>query len=161
MKGVISIYTFCDYYGNEVQLSFDNHPFSKSPKHVWIVCKYNDYWLLTDHVGRGLEFPGGKVEAGEAPIEAAIREVKEETGATVQSIQYIGQYKVNGKTDTIIKNIYYADILSVEKQEEYYETNGPVLVKELPENIKTDERFSFVMKDDVLTYSLMKIKEEI
>lgn len=144
-----------------MQLSFENHPFSKSPKHVWIICKYNGNWLLTDHIGRGLEFPGGKVEAGETPIEAAIREVKEETGATVQSIQYIGQYKVNGKTDTIIKNVYYAEIFSVDEQMEYYETNGPVLVKKLPENIKADERFSFIMKDDVLTYSLMKINEEI
>lgn len=153
--------TFYDYYGNEVQLRFENHPFSNDPRHVWIICRYSDRWLLTEHIGRGLEFPGGKVEAGETPIEAAIREVNEETGGIVQSIVYIGQYKVAGKAETVIKNIYYADIQSIQKRADYFETNGPVLLKELPKQIKSDRRYSFIMKDDVLTNSLQQIKKLI
>ncbi len=75
---------FKDYYNNKVQLSFLDHPFSKNPKHVWIICRYKDKWLLTDHKERGIEFPGGKVEPGETAGQAAIREVMEETGATVK-----------------------------------------------------------------------------
>ena len=33
-----------------------------------------------------LEFPGGKVEAGEAPVDAACREITEETGARATHI---------------------------------------------------------------------------
>ncbi|MFD1739247.1 RNA deprotection pyrophosphohydrolase [Bacillus salitolerans] len=153
------MHTFIDHYNNEVILSFQDHPFSKNPKHVWVICRYEDKWLLTSHSRRGLEFPGGKVEHGEEAKDAAIREVKEETGGNVHSITYIGQYKVSGKGKTIIKNIYYAIIDQLVKQEDYLETNGPVLLSALPANVTNDPRFSFIMKDEVLTYSLEYIRK--
>jgi 8-oxo-dGTP diphosphatase len=155
------MFTFIDHYKNEVVLSFQDHPFSKQPKHVWVICRYMDQWLLTSHSRRGLEFPGGKVEIGEAPAEAAIREVKEETGGRVDSLQYIGQYKVTGKEKVIIKNIYFAEIGTIEKQSTYYETNGPVLLSFLPTDLSKDVRFSFIMKDYVLLNSLDYIKKYV
>jgi 8-oxo-dGTP diphosphatase len=151
--------TFTDFYGNEVHLSFEEHPFSSDPRHVWVICRFNDQWLLTDHKRRGIEFPGGKVEPGESAREAAIREVFEETGGEIKSIFYIGQYKVNGKADTIIKNVYFAHVSSMEKRPTYYETNGPILLEKLPPNLKDNPNFSFMMKDDVLTYSLSEIQK--
>lgn len=148
------MYTFTDYYENRVRLSFEDHPFSKEPKHVWVVCYYKDKWLLTSHKDRGLEFPGGKVEEGESAEQAAIREVKEETGGTVANINYVGQYFVEGKGGTIVKNVYFAIVNALPEQSTYYETNGPVLLNTLPQNIKHDPAYSFIMKDDVLTYSL-------
>ncbi|WP_453994283.1 RNA deprotection pyrophosphohydrolase [Bacillus nitroreducens] len=146
---------FHDIYKNEVNLSFTPDPFSTKPKHVWVICRYRDQWLLTDHSERGLEFPGGKVEKGETPEAAAIREVMEETGAEVQEIEYIGQYKVIGKGKTIIKNIYFAEISRLLDKTDYFETKGPVLLKEIPLNtIKSDRRYSFIMKDDVLPHSI-------
>src|SRR5699024_9134910 len=112
---------------NKVTLSFKDEPFSKNPKHVFIICTYQNKWLLTKHSDRGLEFPGGKVEEGETAEMAAKREVMEETGGKVNKLTYIGQYKVYGKSETIIKNIYKAEIDSLEEQDTYYETDGPVL----------------------------------
>ncbi len=100
------MHIFKDFYRNEVKLSFDDHPFSKYPKHVWVICKYKNKWLLTRHKDRGLEFPGGKVEDNEHPSDAAIREVWEETGGVTESIHYIGQYIVAGKGGTIVKRLY-------------------------------------------------------
>jgi 8-oxo-dGTP diphosphatase len=151
--------TFTDYYNNVVKLSFEDHPFSKHPKHVWIICRYNDQWLLTKHKDRGMEFPGGKVENDETADQAAIREVKEETGAVIKDLTYIGQYFVDGKGGKIIKNIYYANIDKLEDQETYFETYGPVLLKELPDNLKQNQRYSFMMKDGVLPNSIDRIKE--
>jgi len=147
---------FTDYYQNKVILSFEDHPFSSSPKHVWIICKYQEFWLLTNHRDRGLEFPGGKVEKNETPLAAAKREVFEETGGVIHDIQYLGQYKVLGKDKTIIKNIYVAKIKEIKQKKTYLETEGPVLLKELPKDIQEDSRFSFIMKDGVLSYSLIQ-----
>jgi|SRR5690625_1340559 len=153
-------YTFKDYYQNEVKLSFKDQPFSKEPKHVWVICKYDDQWLLTKHRGRGMEFPGGKVEAGETAEVAAVREVMEETGGIVQDLQYIAQYFVSGKSGTIIKNVYFATIKALEKQTTYFETLGPVLLDEIPENIKEQKQYSFMMKDGVLCHCLPYIRRK-
>lgn len=154
------MFIFRDYYSNQVELSFDDHPFSKVPKHVFVICKFKEKWLLTKHKKRGLEFPGGKVEDKETAIQAAIREVKEETGAIIKKIKYIGQYQVSGKREQIIKNVYFARIHELLKQDHYYETMGPVLLANIPKNIKSNPSFSFIMKDDVLLHSLHVIKKD-
>jgi 8-oxo-dGTP diphosphatase len=155
----MDIITFRDYYNNLVRLSFIKHPFSKNPKHVWVICRFRGYWLLTEHPRRGIEFPGGKVEIGETADDAASREVFEETGATVSSLNYIGQYHVDGKGGTIIKNIYYAQIDKIRLKENYLETNGPVLLKQLPSTLQVNEKYSFMMKDEVLKLSLEHIRK--
>ncbi|WP_099160042.1 RNA deprotection pyrophosphohydrolase [Virgibacillus ndiopensis] len=150
--------TFRDYYNNEVTLSFADHPFSKQPKHVWVISYFHDKWVLTKHKDRGLEFPGGKVEKNETAEEAAIREVKEETGGIVLSLDYIGQYFVAGKGGNIIKNVYFAEIKDLIKQQTYYETEGPVLLETIPDDVKKDNLYSFIMKDGVLTNCMDHIK---
>lgn len=154
------VYTFIDYYKNKVTLSFENHPFSKQPKHVWVICKYKDQWLLTKHKERGLEFPGGKVEPGETALQGAIREIHEETGGIVDSIHYIGQYYVAGKKEHVIKNVYFAKVKQLVKQPTYYETEGPVLLMDIPHDVKNRQSFSFIMKDDVLPRSMDVIREK-
>ncbi|MDL4842568.1 RNA deprotection pyrophosphohydrolase [Aquibacillus rhizosphaerae] len=150
--------TFHDFYNNEVKLSFEDHPFEKEPKHVWVICRCDNQWLLTDHKDRGLEFPGGKVEDGETAEQAAIREVKEETGGIVNTLTYVGQYYVTGKGGNIAKNIYFALVDEVIKQPSYFETKGPVLLSKLPNQMDTNSKFSFMMKDAVLPTSLKQIK---
>ncbi|QOR65963.1 nucleoside triphosphatase YtkD [Cytobacillus suaedae] len=145
---------FQDMYLNEVNLSFTNNPFSMDPRHVWVICRHNDQWLLTDHSERGLEFPGGKIEKDETPEQAAVREVMEETGGIVSDLNYIGQYKVIGKGKTIIKNIYFAKVSQLVEKDDYFETRGPVLLKNLPKNLSTNSMYSFIMKDDVLQHSI-------
>lgn len=151
--------TFTDYYNNRVTLSFEDHPFSKDPRHVWVICRYKNKWLLTKHKERGMEFPGGKVEEGETAEQAAIREVEEETGGLVDTIRYIGQYFVDGKRQAVVKNVYYAIIDKLITKESYMETEGPHLLKKLPKNIKQLEMYSFLMKDDVLKRALHYIEK--
>jgi 8-oxo-dGTP diphosphatase len=152
-------FTFNDYYNNEVQLAFEDQPFSKLPKHVWVICIYENQWLLTLHPRRGIEFPGGKVEKGETADEAAVREVFEETGASVEKLHYLAQFRVSGKAGTIIKNVYFANISKIEKQDSYFETEGPVLLERLPKQLKQQKSFSFMMKDDVLVRSLSYLQK--
>lgn len=151
--------TFKDYYDNMVKLSFSKNPFSEHPRHVWVISRFKQQWLLTRHKDRGIEFPGGKVEHGETPEEAAVREVREETGGMVEQLNYIGQYYVDGKGGSIVKNVYYATVHELVPQRSYFETDGPVLYESLPENIEQDPSFSFMMKDGVLPNSLKYIRK--
>lgn len=151
--------TFLDYYQNQVELSFDDHPFSDRPLHVWVIAVYEGKWLLTHHKQRGYEFPGGKVEPGETAEEAARREVMEETGGKIDSLSYVGQYRVAGKGDTIIKNIYFAQIGSLSSHLAVDETDGAFLFEELPERLDTNRQYSFMMKDRVLPETLRVLSE--
>lgn len=155
----MNIFTFQDYYKNEVQLTFNDRAFISEPRHVLVICRYNEKWLLTRHSRRGLEFPGGKVEAGELSKHAAVREVWEETGARLSSIEWLGQYKVTGKAEVIYKNVYFARVEKLIEKEDYMETLGPVLCADLPEDLKNDVSFSFLMRDDVIPYCLAELKQ--
>ncbi|MDA3129728.1 RNA deprotection pyrophosphohydrolase [Aliibacillus thermotolerans] len=154
------MFSFKDVYHNNVHLVFDETFFSKQPGHVWVVCRYRSQWLLTDHARRGHEFPGGKIEVGESPVDAAVREVWEETGGIVEKIQFVGQYKVEGKTEVVIKNIYYANVEKLVEKDNYMETNGPILYDELPRKIEAVPEFSFIMKDEVLTHTIRYLQEQ-
>ncbi len=149
--------TFLDYYGNKVNLRFACTEIENNAAHVLSFCKIVDDWLLTKHSQRGLEFPGGHVESGETPREAAIREVYEETGGVVDELTYIGQYIVHSE-EVIVKNIYFAQIGEMERKEEYLETEGPQVIQTLPKNIHQSTEYSFIMKDNMLMYALQEIK---
>ncbi len=151
---------FFDQKGCRVRITFDELVFSSEVGHVWVVCRYEEKWLLTQHRKRGIEFPGGKVELGESVEEAAKREVYEETGATVDSLHYIGQYEVTCGEESMYKNVYFATVSDLPKKEDYLETHGPVLLVRLPEKIQLDERFSFIMKDQVLPLVLEEIAKK-
>ena len=62
---------------------------------VVVLSDHRGRWLVQRRPDRGLlgglwEFPGGKVEAGETPIEAARRELAEETGVRVGPLRSVG-----------------------------------------------------------------------
>ncbi|MBM7658316.1 8-oxo-dGTP diphosphatase [Sporolactobacillus spathodeae] len=151
--------SFSDYYGNEVRLALGSRPFSNQPRHVWVICRFHKQWLLTRHKRRGLEFPGGKIEPGETAEQAACREVYEETGAHVATLYGLGQYQVIGRNESIEKNIYFAEIDTISVKEDYLETDGPFLLNKFPEYLEKDRRFSFLMKDKVLTASMHAARE--
>ncbi|GIN21772.1 MAG TPA: nucleoside triphosphatase YtkD [Bacillus bacterium] len=151
---------FLDENRNEVHLVFERNAFSIKPEHVLVICRYKDEWLLTKHTERGLEFPGGKVEKGETVEEAGIREVFEETGGTATIKDYLGEYKVHDAKGEFVKAVLLAEVLHLEKKDHYYETDGPLLVKgDLLSKIHNDE-FSFIMKDEVVSASLINVKEK-
>lgn len=148
---------FKDQNGCLVQLAFERKPNVK-PEHIWVVCRYQQKWLLTNHKVRGLEFPGGKIEQGESEVEAVHREVWEETGALIEELFDIGQYQVLCTDEMISKAIYFATISDIQKKEDYLETEGPVLISTLPEKIVDDPSYSFIMKDQVLKLTLEQLE---
>jgi 8-oxo-dGTP diphosphatase len=155
-----SMEKFTDVNGAEVTLAFQENAFDQEPKHVLIICRYQNDWLLTHHKQRGLEFPGGKVEEGETLEEAARREVREETGAVLERLVSIGEYQVSDERGSFVKRIFYGEAERILQKKDYLETRGPVLVQGDLAAERMQKQYSFIMKDDVIKKSLAYLEEK-
>lgn len=151
---------FFDLNLAEVLLAFHEDAFAEKPRHVLVICRFKNSWLLTNHKERGLEFPGGKVEAGETLEEAARREVLEETGAVARSLESIGEYQVSDQNGSFVKRIFYSEIEKMVEKDDYLETGGPVLVSGNLLEKRMEDQYSFIMKDDVVKSSLAYVIEK-
>ncbi|WP_077214317.1 RNA deprotection pyrophosphohydrolase [Bacillus dakarensis] len=153
------MYKFYDKNGFNVSLAFAQDAFSARAKHVLVFCRYKNRWLLTKHKIRGLEFPGGKVEAGETLEEAAKREVLEETGGIISNLIHIGEYEVRKDEEFFVKSIFYGEVEKMKESEHFFETDGPVLVDDNILENRSGSEFSFIMQDMVIEHSLKRIQD--
>lgn len=135
--------TFEDLKGSKVELVFGEQELEA--RHVLVVLKREGKWLLTTHKIRGVEFPGGKAEAGESIEDAAIREVMEETGATITKPVKFAEYVVH--TDPpFCKAVFTADFVSLDENAERFETEGVLWMTD--EELDECDTLSFHMKDE-------------
>lgn len=102
----------------------------KNYKYVVIIAKYNGKWVLCKHKKRDTwETAGGHIELGESPLEAAKRELFEETGAVSFDIKPIFDYWAGDETSGANGMVFYAEIVKLSKlpesemeKIEYFET---------------------------------------
>jgi 8-oxo-dGTP diphosphatase len=59
---------------------------------VVVFAAVGDRWLVADIPGRGWCVPSGRLEPGESAEEAALRETREEVGADLEGLTYLGYY---------------------------------------------------------------------
>ena len=58
------------------------------------------------------EFPGGKLETGESPEQALIREIKEELNSEIEIVTYINEASYDYDFGTVIMKTYHAKLIS-------------------------------------------------
>ncbi|TMW67481.1 hypothetical protein Poli38472_011101 [Pythium oligandrum] len=82
-----------------------------------VVChnrKYNSFLLVQEFANSGFWLPGGRIDSGENPAEAAIRETEEEAGIDIRltgliKIEYHPKKDRNGGNYVRMRFIFYAE----------------------------------------------------
>ncbi|ASS77241.1 hypothetical protein CIG75_15215 [Tumebacillus algifaecis] len=117
---------------------------------------------MTRHQTRGWELPGGTREAGEWPLQTAIREVYEETGAEVCAIEPLGQYVIEAEgMGPLVKTIYVAKVERMHSLPDGFETEEVRHFANPPssEVVKAGAEYSLILKDDVYLHALERVRE--
>lgn len=146
--------TFQDLNDIKVDLSFKKDTFPIKPMHVLVLAKHENKWLLTKHPKRGIEFPGGKVENDETLVEAAIREVVEETNVEIFNCQWIAEYMVY-EEKPFCKVVFIANVGNINIEHTNFETEGAVWLTY--EELVSCNQLSFHMKDAGMQAILEKV----
>lgn len=91
----------------------------------FVVCESPDWVLVIPWTDEGqvvfihqyrhgvqqvvLELPGGVIDAGESPVETALRELREETGFTAERVRWLGRLWPNPALNTAGYHVCVAD----------------------------------------------------
>ncbi len=94
-----------------------------------------DQVLLCDICDRGWCIPSGRVEAYESSYDAAIREAREEAGAVLSDLVYLGCYRITERQEVRWADVYVADIVDLKEITHDEESLGRKFVsqQELPD----------------------------
>lgn len=108
----------------------------------------NKYLLIQIGYGsRNWSWPGGKVDRGESLLKAAKRELEEEAGLSIESLQQVGSkdYNWEGKRDTVY--FFYGESdsedLIIDGQEII--NSDWFFLNDMPESLSTTVNDAFVL----------------
>ena len=79
-----------------------------------IVARHVGKWVFVRHNDRTTwEVPGGHIEEGESPDQAAARELNEETGATQFDLSCVATYSVEKNGSTGYGRLFFAEVTAI------------------------------------------------
>ncbi|MCU0472326.1 MAG: NUDIX domain-containing protein [Bacteroidales bacterium] len=101
-----------------------------------IAARFKGQWIFVRHQKRSTwEIAGGHIENGETPLDAAKRELTEETGAEDFELDCISTYSVEKDGETGYGRLYYASVTQLGPIPDISEIAEIKLSDHLPENL--------------------------
>ena len=101
-----------------------------------ISAKYKNKWIFVRHQKRTtFEIAGGHIEHGETSLEAAGRELMEETGAVKFNLDCLATYSVKKDGETGWGRLYLAEVTELGPIPDISEIAEAVLLDHLPDNL--------------------------
>jgi 8-oxo-dGTP diphosphatase len=101
-----------------------------------ISARYNDKWIFVrHHLRTTFEIAGGHIEEGETSLEAAGRELMEETGALKFDLECIATYSVTIDDETGWGRLYLANVSEIGLIPDISEIAEVMLGDALPEKV--------------------------
>lgn len=85
-----------------------------------LICRIED---------RGWCIPSGRVEPEETSLEAACREAKEEAGAILEHVVYIGCYRIQERSEVRWADVYAAQVCGLVDIDPAFESTGRQFVE--------------------------------
>ncbi len=128
----------------------------KMVSYVVIAARHSDGWLFVKHhIRGGYELPAGHLEAGEDTVEAAVRELTEETGATDFIMEPVTYYSVDAGRGKLYGRLFYAEVDRLGNISDTDEIEGIRVFRRMPRNLSLPEVMSFLYRraNDYFRYS--------
>ena len=101
-----------------------------------ISARFESHWIFVRHQMRSTwEIAGGHIEEGETSLEAAGRELMEETGALRFKLDCIATYSVTMNGETGWGRLYLAEVFEIGSIPDISEIAEMKLSDHLPENL--------------------------
>lgn len=115
--------------------------------YVVIAARYSGGWLFVRHRRRGgYELPAGHPDAGEDTVEAAVRELTEETGAMGFSMEPVTYYSVDSGTGKQYGRLFYAEVETMGEISDTAEIEGVKVFRRLPRKLSLPEVMTFLYR---------------
>jgi 8-oxo-dGTP diphosphatase len=100
-----------------------------------ISSRYMDKWIFVRHQRRQTyEIAGGHIEEGESSLEAASRELMEETGALSFTLECVATYSVKKDGETGWGRLYFAEVQELGPIPDISEIAEIILLGTIPAN---------------------------